>query len=42
MSYIITTLGNLVHQSAFFGLTWGNYLMHLVSFVILYLANNKA
>ena len=38
MSYIITTLGNLVHQSAFFGLTWGNYLMVLVAFVFLYLA----
>ena len=41
MSYIITTLGNLVHQSAFFGLTWGNYLMVLVAFVFLYLAIKK-
>ena len=41
MSYIITTLGNLVHQSAFFGLTWGNYFMVLVAFVFLYLAIKK-
>ena len=27
MSYIADTLDNLVHQTAFFGLTWGNYLM---------------
>ena len=24
MEYITTTLGNLVHQTAFFSLTWGN------------------
>ena len=32
------TLVNLIHQSAFFGLTWGNYVMILVAFVFLYLA----
>ena len=35
------TLNNLVHQSAFFGLTWGNYVMILVAFVFLYLAIKK-
>ena len=41
MSYIITTLGNLIQQSAFFGLTWGNYLMIVVALVFLYLAIKK-
>ena len=41
MSYIITTLGNLIQQSAFFGLTWGNYLMVAVALVFLYLAIKK-
>ena len=41
MSYIITTLGNLVHQSAFFGITWAKYLMVLVPFVFHYLAIKK-
>lgn len=41
MSYIITTLGNLVQQSAFFGLTWGNYLMVAVALFFLYLAIKK-
>ena len=41
MSYIITTLGNLVQQSAFFGLTWGNYFMVAVALVFLYLAIKK-
>ena len=31
MEYILSTLGNLVHQTAFFNLTWGNYLMILVA-----------
>ena len=35
------TLSNLVHQSAFFGLTWGNYVMILVAFLFLYLAIKK-
>ena len=41
MSYIITTLGNLIQQSAFFGLTWGNFLMIAVALVFLYLAIKK-
>ncbi|MDY5807464.1 MAG: sodium ion-translocating decarboxylase subunit beta [Lachnospira sp.] len=41
MSYIITTLGNLIQQSAFFGLTWGNYLMIAIALVFLYLAIKK-
>ena len=41
MDYIIETLGNLVQQTAFFGLTWGNYLMVLVALVFLYLAIKK-
>ena len=27
MSYVTNTLSNLIHQTAFFNLTWGNYLM---------------
>ena len=27
MSYVAETLSNLIHQTAFFNLTWGNYLM---------------
>ena len=38
MAYIGNTLSNLVHQSAFFNLTWGNYVMILVALVFLYLA----
>ncbi|HIU77398.1 MAG TPA: sodium ion-translocating decarboxylase subunit beta [Candidatus Pelethocola excrementipullorum] len=38
MSYITDTLTNLLHQTAFFNLTWGNYVMILVAFVFLYLA----
>ncbi len=38
MDYILDTLGNLVHQTAFFNLTWGNYLMILVACIFLYLA----
>ena len=41
MTYITNTLGNLIHQTAFFGLSWGNYLMILVAFVFLYLAIAK-
>ncbi len=32
---------NLLHQTAFFNLTWGNYLMILVACVFLYLAIAK-
>ena len=38
MEYILNTLGNLVHQTAFFNLTWGNYLMIAIACVFLYLA----
>ncbi len=41
MSYVIDTLSNLIHQTAFFNLTWGNYLMILVACVFLYLAIRK-
>ena len=41
MSYITDTLSNLLHQTAFFNLTWGNYLMILVAFVFLFLAIKK-
>ena len=38
MDYVVDTLGNLLHQTAFFNLTWGNYVMILVALVFLYLA----
>lgn len=38
MDYIVTTLDNLLHQTAFFNLTGGNFLMIIVAFVFLYLA----
>ena len=38
MDYIANTLNNLVHQTAFFNLTWGNYVMIVVALVFLYLA----
>ena len=41
MDYIVSTLDNLIHQTAFFNLTWGNYLMILVACVFLYLAIAK-
>ncbi len=41
MSYIVDTLNNLVHQTAFFNLTWGNYLMIVVACIFLYLAIAK-
>ena len=41
MSYIAETLGNLLHQTAFFNLTWGNYVMIVVACVFLYLAIAK-
>lgn len=41
MDYILTTLGNLVHQTAFFNLTWGNFIMILVACFFLYLAIAK-
>ena len=38
MAYVATTLDNLVHQTAFFNLTVGNYAMIVVALVFLYLA----
>ena len=38
MAYVTNTLSNLLHQTAFFNLTWGNYVMILVALVFLYLA----
>ena len=38
MAYITNTLSNLVHQSAFLNLTWGNLVMIIVACVFLYLA----
>ena len=41
MSYVTETLGNLIHQTAFFNLSWGNLLMIFVALVFLYLAIKK-
>ena len=41
MSYVTETLGNLIHQTAFFNMSWGNLLMILVALVFLYLAIKK-
>ncbi|MCR5398185.1 MAG: sodium ion-translocating decarboxylase subunit beta [Lachnospiraceae bacterium] len=41
MDYISNTLNNLVHQTAFFNLTWGNYVMIVVACIFLYLAIAK-
>ena len=41
MTYVIDTLSNLLHQTAFFNLTWGNYLMIAVACVFLFLAIAK-
>ena len=38
MEMILQTLGNLLHQTAFFNITWGNFVMIGVAFVFLYLA----
>lgn len=38
MEYIANTLNNLVHQTAFFNLSWGNYVMIAVACIFLYLA----
>lgn len=38
---ILNTLSNLVAQTAFFNLTWGNYVMIAVALVFLYLAIRK-
>ena len=41
MSYVTETLSNLIHQTAFFNMTWGNVVMILVACVFLYLAIAK-
>ncbi|MEF9954405.1 MAG: sodium ion-translocating decarboxylase subunit beta [Clostridium sp.] len=41
MEYISTTLSNLLQQTAFFTLTFGNMVMILVAFIFLYLAIKK-
>ena len=41
MSYVIDTLSNLLHQTAFLNLTWENYLMIAVACVFLFLAIAK-
>ncbi len=38
MSYIVTTLDNLIHQTAFFNITIGNVVMIAVACIFLYLA----
>ena len=42
MSYIAETLGNLLHQTAFFNLTWGNYVMIVVACVCLLYTSDAA
>ena len=41
MEYFTETMGNLIHQTAFFSLTWGNVLMICVALIFLYLAIKK-
>jgi len=41
MDYLLTTLGNLIRQTAFLNLTVGNFIMIFVAFVFLYLAIKK-
>ena len=41
MGYILETLGNLMHQTAFFNLTVGNYVMVAIACVFLFLAIKK-
>lgn len=41
MDYILDTLNNLWHQTAFVSLGWGNYLMIAVACLFLYLAIKK-
>jgi len=41
MDYIFNTVDNLIHQTAFFNLTWGNFLMIAVALVFLFLAIKK-
>ncbi len=41
MSYVVDTLSNLIHQTAFFNLTVGNYIMIAVACFFLFLAIKK-
>lgn len=41
MNYIAETMSNLLHQTAFVNLTWGNFIMIVVAGVFLYLAIAK-
>ncbi len=41
MTNIGDMLGNLLHQTAFFNLTWGNYLMVVVALVLMFFAIKK-
>ncbi len=41
MAYVANTFGNLLQQTAFLGLSWGNYLMIAVACTFLYLAIAK-
>ena len=41
MEYIANTFGNLLQQTAFVNLTWGNFIMIAVAFLFLYLAIKK-
>ena len=41
MDYVINTMSNLIQQTAFFNLTWGNALMIVVALIFLYLAVAK-
>ena len=41
MDMIVYTLKNLIAQTAFANLTWGNYVMILVACIFLYLAIKK-
>ena len=41
MEFIANTFGNLLQQTAFVNLTWGNFVMIAVAFIFLYLAIKK-
>ncbi len=41
MEYFTETMGNLIHQTAFFSLTWGNVFMICVALIFLYFAIKK-
>ena len=41
MEYVSDTLNNLLHQTAFLNLGWGNYVMIVVACIFLYLAIKK-